>query len=62
MGVVAVKSIKKELKIKTVIKIWEVEMNKLKEMLKKLINKIGEENNKSFGNKRMDCCDLNKKK
>lgn len=36
-------------------------MKKLKEMLKKLINKIGEENNKSFGNKRIDCCDLNKK-
>ena len=37
-------------------------MNKLKEMLKKLINKIGEENSKSFGNKRMDCCDFKKKK
>lgn len=36
-------------------------MNKLKEMLKKLIDKIGKENNKSFGNKRIDCCDLNKK-
>ncbi len=35
-------------------------MNKLKEILKKLINKIGEENSKSFGNKRIDCCDLNK--
>ncbi len=37
-------------------------MNKLKEIFKKLIKKIGEKNNKSFGNKRMDCCDLNKVK
>lgn len=47
--------------MKIVTNIWEVKMNKLKEMLKKLIDKIGEENNKSFGNKRIDCCDLNKK-
>lgn len=56
-----VKKIKKNLEMKIVTNIWEVKMNKLKEMLKKLIDKIGEENNKSFGNKRIDCCDLNKK-
>lgn len=56
-----VKKIKKNLEMKIVTNIWEVKMNKLKEMLKKLIDKIGKENNKSFGNKRIDCCDLNKK-
>ncbi len=36
-------------------------MKKIKEIFKKFIEKIGNENSKNFGDQRMDCCDLNKK-
>lgn len=34
--------------------------NFLKSYFKNFFKKIAEENNKSFGNGKLDCCDLNK--
>lgn len=36
-------------------------MSRLKNMIKKFIEKIANENSKNFGDQRLDCCDLNKK-
>lgn len=35
-------------------------LNFIKEYFKKSIKKMAEENEKSFGNGKLDCCDLNK--
>lgn len=35
-------------------------MNRLKRAFKNLLDKIAEQNKASFGEQRMDCCDLNK--
>ncbi len=37
-------------------------MNKIKVFFIKMIEKIGNENSKNFGSKRIDCCNVNKKK
>jgi len=37
-------------------------MGKLKDMFKKFIEKLGNENEKTYGGKKLDCCDLNKQK
>ncbi|WP_326906765.1 LDCC motif putative metal-binding protein [Sedimentibacter sp. MB31-C6] len=35
-------------------------MNKLKKIYNNFIKKLAEENNKSFGNEKLDCCGLNR--
>lgn len=35
-------------------------MNKIKRAFEKLMLKIAEQNKTSFGDQRMDCCDLNR--
>jgi hypothetical protein len=35
-------------------------LNFIKDYFKKSIKKMAEENEKSFGNGKLDCCDLNK--
>lgn len=35
-------------------------LNAIKNYFKKSIKKMAEENSKTFGNGKMDCCDLNK--
>ncbi|WP_267459414.1 LDCC motif putative metal-binding protein [Fusibacter ferrireducens] len=35
-------------------------MNRLKRAIKKLLDKIAEQNKAVFGNQRLDCCDMNK--
>ncbi|WP_281832805.1 LDCC motif putative metal-binding protein [Propionigenium maris] len=36
-------------------------MKKLKQIFTRLIRSIGKENEKNFGSKRIDCCNVNKK-
>ena len=40
----------------------ESSMGRIKKMFQNFLKKLGDSNEKSFGHKRMDCCDLNKKK
>lgn len=35
-------------------------LNFIKEYFKKSVKKMAEENDKTFGNGKLDCCDLNK--
>ena len=37
-------------------------MKRIKKAFENFFKKLGESNEKSFGNSRMDCCDLNKDK